>query len=285
MGISDVSGFFSRRNFHALAALRHVIVRSSEGRVREALLFAFTACVNRASRRYQWNAKRPTNVMTGTLYISSLRYEWNVWSLFKRKAADALRYYRNFPKTAARAQVFQHSATDLDCLPDGSVDMVFMDPPFGSNIFYADSSLLWESWLGNLTEESGEIVVNKHRSAATGGKTLDDYSALMKDAFTHAARVLKPGGRAVLAFSNSDDRVWHAVQKALMDAGFSTLSVHVLNKGQPSIKGVKGITGKENVTCLDLILCLEHRNKTVTAPVAVSSSGQPNRSSDTRITI
>jgi DNA modification methylase/transcriptional regulator with XRE-family HTH domain len=267
MGISDVSGFFSRRNFHALAALRHVIVRSSEGRVREALLFAFTACVNRASRRYQWNAKRPTNVMTGTLYISSLRYEWNVWSLFKRKAADALRYYRNFPKTAARAQVFQHSATDLDCLPDCSVDMVFMDPPFGSNIFYADSSLLWESWLGNLTEESGEIVVNKHRSAATGGKTLDDYSALMKNAFTHAARVLKPGGRAVLAFSNSDDQVWHAVQKALVDAGFSTLSVHVLNKGQPSIKGVKGITGKENVTCLDLILCLEHRNKTVTAPV------------------
>jgi DNA modification methylase/transcriptional regulator with XRE-family HTH domain/DNA-directed RNA polymerase subunit RPC12/RpoP len=267
MGISDVSGFFTRRNLHALAALRHAIVRTSEGRVREALLFAFTACVNRASRRYQWNAKRPTNVMTGTLYISSLRYEWNVWSLFKRKASDALRYYRSFPKTTARAQVFQHSAADLDCLPDSSVDMIFMDPPFGSNIFYADSSLLWESWLGNLTEERDEIVVNKHRSAATGGKTLDDYSALMKDAFAHAARALKPGGRAVLAFSNSDDQIWHAVQKALADAGFSTLSVHVLNKGQPSIKGVKGITGKENVTCLDLLLCLEHRNKTVIAAV------------------
>ena len=75
--------------------------------MREALFFAFTAAVNRASKRYQWNAKRPTNVMTGTLYISSLRYEWNVWSLFRRKAADVLRYYRDFPQTHAVADVFQ----------------------------------------------------------------------------------------------------------------------------------------------------------------------------------
>jgi hypothetical protein len=129
MGIADVAGFFTKRNLHALAALRHAIVGASTGRIREALMFAFTGAVNRASRRYQWNAKRPTNVMTGTLYISSLRYEWNVWSLFKRKAADVLRYYRSFPDTTSRAEVFQRSATNLDCLPDGSVDMVFMDPP------------------------------------------------------------------------------------------------------------------------------------------------------------
>lgn len=273
MGISNVSAFFTLRNLHALAALRHAIACTSAGRVREALLFAFTACVNRASRRYQWNAKRPTNVMTGTLYISSLRYEWNVWSLFKRKASGVLRYYRDFPKTPGQVQVFQRSATDLSCLPDCCADMVFMDPPFGSNIFYADSSLLWEAWLGTLTDESAEIVVNKHRSSATGGKTLDDYSGLMKDAFVHAARILKPGGRAVLAFSNSDDRVWHAIQKALVAAGFSTLSVHVLNKGQPSIKGVKGVTGKENVTCLDLVLCLEHNRKGLTAAVPFPPPG------------
>ena len=154
MGISDVAGFFSPRNLHALAALRHAIVTSSTGRERDALLFAFTGAVNRASKRYQWNAKRPTNVMTGTLYISSLRYEWNVWSLFRRKAADVVRYYATFPDSPARVETFQHSAHDLGCLPDGSVDMAFMDPPFGSNIFYADSSLLWESWLGHWTDEA-----------------------------------------------------------------------------------------------------------------------------------
>jgi DNA modification methylase/transcriptional regulator with XRE-family HTH domain len=263
MGISDVTGFFTKRNLHALAALRHAIVGAAEGRVREALLFAFSAAVNRASRRYQWNAKRPTNVMTGTLYISSLRYEWNVWSLFRRKAADVLRYYQAFPQTSATAEVFQRSATDLDCLPDRSVDMVFMDPPFGSNIFYADSSLLWDAWLGDLTDPASEIVVNKHRRSAAGGKSVEDYGDLMRQSFAHSARILKRGGRAVLAFSNSDELVWQAIQKALGDAGFQTASVHLLNKGQPSIKGVKGVTGKENVTTFDLVLCLEHRKSAV----------------------
>lgn len=259
MGVAEVADFFTKRNLHALAALRHSIILETEGRVREALLFAFTAAVNRASKRYQWNAKRPTNVMTGTLYISSLRYEWNVWSLFRRKAADVLRYYRSFPSTNTSVQVFQRSATELSCLPDGCVDMVFMDPPFGSNIFYADASLLWDSWLGELTDQGDEIVVNRSRGIDGGGKSLDSYGALMQGAFEGVARVLKKGGRAVLAFSNSDDAVWGAVQVALNEAGLDTESVHILNKGQPSIKGVKGVTGKEMVTTYDLLLCLKHR--------------------------
>jgi DNA modification methylase/DNA-binding XRE family transcriptional regulator/DNA-directed RNA polymerase subunit RPC12/RpoP len=259
MGINTVTSFFTNRNLHALSALRHAIANECDGRVREALMFAFTASVNRASKRYQWNAKRPTNVMTGTLYISSLRYEWNVWSLFRRKAADVLRYYRDFPTTRATAEVFQRSATHLDCLPDRSVDMVFMDPPFGSNIFYADSSLLWDSWLGHLTNPAQEIVINKHRNASAGGKSISEYAELMARAFEESARVLKKGGRAVLAFSNSDDKVWNSIQEALAFAGYETDTVHVLNKGQPSIKGVKGRSGKENVTTLDLLVCLKHK--------------------------
>ena len=263
MGIENVAGFFTRRNLHALAALRHAIVTATQGSTREALLFAFTACVNRASRRYQWNAKRPTNVMSGTLYISSLRYEWNVWSLFRRKAADVLRYYENFPLAATNVDVFQRSATELDCIPDAAIDMVFMDPPFGSNIFYADSSLLWDAWLGTATDQSAEIVVNKHRARHAGGKDLAEYQELMTNAFAEAGRVLRRGGRAVLAFSNSDDRVWEAVQDSLSDAGFDVRSAHLLDKTQPSIKGVKGQLGRERVTRLDLLLCLAHRERTV----------------------
>lgn len=259
MGISEVSHFFTTRNLHALAALRHAIVTGTEGRIREALMFAFTACVNRASRRYQWNAKRPTNVMTGTLYISSLRYEWNVWSLFRRKAADVKRYFEKFPETQTTAQVMHRSATDLSCLPSDSVTMVFMDPPFGSNIFYADSSLLWEAWLGSLTDSTEEIVVNKSGRRVGGGKTMDDYGQLMAKAFSEVARVLKPGGYAVLAFSNSNDKVWMEIQKAITAANLETDTVHILDKGQPSIKGVKGVTGKERVTTLDLLITMKKR--------------------------
>ena len=272
MGITDAAGFYTKRNLHALAALRHAIVKVSESRIREALLFAFTACVNRASKRYQWNAKRPTNVMTGTMYISSLRYEWNVLSLFRRKAADVLRFYESRIGIKSEAQVFQSSATNLTCLPDKAVDLVFMDPPFGSNIFYADSSLLWDAWIGGQTDQTNEIVVNQRRRREAGGKDLELYGELMAQAFSETARIMRSGGKGVLAFSNTNDRVWSEVQDALSDAGLETESVHVLNKGQPSIKGVKGQLKQERVTRLDLMLTLSHRSrpsrKRETAPQA-----------------
>ncbi|HWA23648.1 MAG TPA: DNA methyltransferase [Caulobacterales bacterium] len=272
MGITDAAHFFTRRNLHALAALRHAIFECSSGRAREALMFAFTASVNRASRRYQWNAKRPTNVMTGTLYISSLRYEWNVWSLFRRKAADVLKYYQSFAKTDASVEVFQRSATDLSCLEDGAVDMVFMDPPFGSNIFYADSSLLWEAWLGALTARASEMVVSTDRKRVAEAKDLSEYADLMRQSFGEVARVVRKGGRGVLAFSNSNDAVWEAIQDSLSDAGLGVSAVHLLDKGQPSIKGVKGLLGKENVTRLDLVLCLEKTRTSANAQRAAASS-------------
>ena len=42
------------------------------------------------------------------------------------------------------------------------------------------------------------------------------------------------------------------IQDALCKAGFDTEFVHILDKGQPSIKGVKGLAGKEHVTNLDI---------------------------------
>ena len=259
IGIANVSDFYTRRNLQALALLRHAIDEESDDRLRRALLFAFTGIANRASKRYQWNAKRPTNVMTGTLYVSSLRYEWNVWSLFERKARDVTRYFEHLGTPEARAAVVQASATSLPHIPDGSVDYVFMDPPFGSNIFYADSSLLWDAWLGHLTDESQEIVVNKHRAPARGGKTLTDYGTLMAEAFREVVRILKPTAYATLQFNNSSDQVWCAIQDALHDAGLEVRHTVGLDKIQPSIKGVKGLQAKERVASLDALIELRRR--------------------------
>ncbi len=258
LGINNVKGFFTRRNLYALAALRHFIMTEFTGRIKEALLFSLTACINRASKRYQWNHKRPTNVMTGTLYVSSLRYEWNVWSLFKRKARDVIRYYRNNEEFNSKVMVYNHSATQLRTISDNSISFVFMDPPFGSNIFYADSSLLWEAWLGTLTDRKQELVINKSINRTGCGNDLEIYETLMANAFKEVSRVLPKSKYAVLAFSNSDDKVWVAIQNALASAGLRTRSVSLLNKGQASIKGVKGRSGKEKVTTLDLLVTLEN---------------------------
>jgi len=268
-GIHSVADFYTRRNLHALAAIRRAIQEERNDRVRAALLFAFTAMVNRASKRYQWNVKRPTNVMTGTLYISSLRYEWNVYSLFERKVRDVARYFEHLGTPRGRAAVVLASATSLAHMGDESVDYVFMDPPFGANIFYADSSLLWDAWLGQMTDERKEIVVNRHRSPDEGGKTLNDYQALMTNAFREVARILKPSAYATLQFNNSSDDVWVSIQDALHDAGLEIRHAVSLDKIHPSIKGVKGRQAKEDVASTDALLELRRmRRRARTAELA-----------------
>src|SRR5262249_10145479 len=86
-----------------------------------------------------------------------------------------------------------------------------------------------------------------------------DYGALISSALAHVARILRKNARAVLAFSNSDDQVWTALRNGIRESGFDVDRTHILNKGQPSIKGVKGISGRENVPCLALLLVLRHR--------------------------
>ena len=271
-GVNSVEDFYTKRNLHAVAAIRHAIQEEKDDRLRAALLFAFTGMVNRASKRYQWNVKRPTNVMTGTLYISSLRYEWNVGSLFGRKVRDVAKYFEHLGAPSGRAEVVQSSATQLTHLPDRSVDYVFMDPPFGANIFYADSSLLWDAWLGTLTDEREEIVVNKHRSRSDGGKTLSDYQRLMTDAFREVSRILKPSAYATLQFNNSSDEVWCAIQDALRDAGLEIRHAVGLDKIHPSIKGVKGRQAKENVASLDALIELRRQPSTRGTPARLAAS-------------
>ncbi len=93
-GDVDAAGFhLTSAIFRLGSALRHAILASNRDPAASTVKPSssrVTACVNRASRRYQWNAKRPTNVMTGIVLHLVLLYEWNVWSQFRRKAADVV---------------------------------------------------------------------------------------------------------------------------------------------------------------------------------------------------
>jgi 16S rRNA G966 N2-methylase RsmD len=259
VGIVDVADFYSPRNLQALAALWAAIEQEPDTRLRSALTFTFTAIANRASRRYQWNAKRPTNVLGGTLYVSSLRYEFNVFGLWRRKVAAVRRLFVETTGFTTVAEVAQASATALP-YPSNSVDYCFTDPPFGGNIVYSDCSILWEAWLGNLTDTNAEAVMSHT------GKGLDEYSELMTASFREIHRVLKPGAAATVVFQNTDSAVWDALVTSTVEAGFSMEQVEVLHKRQPSFKGVKAQEEGERVAASDVVLTLRRAERRVAKP-------------------
>lgn len=258
-GITSAADFYTPRNLYALAALWERIGRIDDEGTRNALRFTFTSVVNRASRRYQWHPLRPTNVLSSTMYIAALNYEFNVFSLFRRKLSTIAELYGQTWNAPGSCEVRQGSATSLAWLPDESVDYAFTDPPFGSNIYYGDSSFLWESWLDESTDIALEAVVNKRVDASRGGKGLDGYETLMARALAELARVLRPNAWASLQFHNSDDTVWSAIDRSVEAAGLTVGAAVVMDKGQLSFKGLRHEGKGEKVANFDLVMHLHRR--------------------------
>lgn len=272
-GINRVCDFWTKRNLWALARLWHEATHMSQRRMTESMLFALTSCMLKASLTTRFNFwKRGNSTLTGTLYIGSFVTENNLLDVAERKMQDIVSGLRAVAAKGHTATIItQHAGQDLP-IPANSVDYIFTDPPFGSNIFYSDVNLLWEAWLGCLTDDTYEAVWNRKRKTHEGGKTLDDYRCLMADAFAEMHRVLKPGRWASVVFHNSDDRVWDAIRGAASAAGFVLEDAQAFDKQQKSFKGIRGEKGLERVSNLDIVLSL-HKPKEA-APARMQTSGK-----------
>lgn len=265
-GLTTVSSFYSARNLAVLTVLRDEIGEVADEELRAKLLFAFTASLTRASKRYQWSRQRPLNAANANYYVAPVFYEWNVFDLFLRKIEAVIRSDDwLLARFAGPVSLFgDQMGIDLDVtyelssanaipLEDNSVDYVFTDPPFGSNLFYADMALFHEAWLDGFTDVDQEAVIDrgvrKRRSAS-------DYERLLTEALAECRRILKPGGRVSMVFGNSTGSVWSLVQRAIHGAGLvvDTEALVVLNKGQRSVKGLA--SGFEHVATLDLIITM-----------------------------
>ena len=265
-GMTETSMFFSPRNGIALLELWKAIEAVKNEDIRQKLRFAFTAILPRASKRYQWSAKRPLNAQNQTYYIAPVYYEWNVFDLFSRKVnavnkandvlfpVDVL-----FEETTPDVKYDLASADNLSHLKNRSVDYVFTDPPFGSNIFYSDMNLFHEAWLGKSTDHASEAVV--HTTGKNKNGSEERYETLLRNSFEEAWRVLKPGKYMSVVFGNSSGRIWGLVQRALRNAGFKATPVHVaiLDKGQRSVKGLS--SGREGVVTVDLVVTVQKPKK------------------------
>ncbi|MFP4058779.1 MAG: DNA methyltransferase [Candidatus Brocadiia bacterium] len=271
-GIDRVDELFTRRNLRAVATLWQAAAALPDLACRRHLLFALTAAMPRASRtnKYIPALGIAPGPILGTMYIPGLHPEVNVLALFRRKVADAVRYYRAASDAAGgplfdrrpehAVRVSTQSATDLGNVPDGSIDYAFTDPPFGSNIAYSELNLLWESWLGVRTPVAEEAIVSRAQ-----GKSIEDYGGMIAAAFGEVRRVLRRGGRLSVVFHNASAEVWRALQAALADAAFAVESVVTFDKG-PN-QSFKQFTTDGAVTH-DLVVTCKRGPRRASLPVA-----------------
>ena len=262
-GIQTLADFYTRRNLRALASIMDRACRCGDARIAAALMFNFTSIFRFVDRRAIYSPNGLA-AMTGTLYFPSLSVEHNIWKLFESKLSRTLVALEHI-NAASEIVVTCGSATKLNSIPADSIDYIFTDPPFGSNIYYSEMNLLWEGWLGQLTDQSFEAVV--HRKNDGGSKRLEDYGRLMTAAFHEMFRVLKPGRWATVEFNNSDGAVFEAIKQGIREAGFEIANMLLFDKVKKTFKQIKGAEGVEDVVDKDVLFNL-HKPAAVRADVS-----------------
>ena len=230
-GLDTISKFYTIRNLTACVAIWWQVRRVKDPFVRAAVAFTFTSLYRRVTRLSEYRFWGGSG-NTANLNVPHISNESNVFVTFQRKANSiADHFVTTAHNYRGRCAVHTGSATDLEFLPDNSIDFVFTDPPFGANINYSEMNILWESWLGEFTDSTLEAIVNRVQ-----GKSLQDYQVLMTSSLSEIWRVLRLGHWMLLVFMNSSDKVWSSLRGAIRDAGFSIEAISMFDKQHGTFK-------------------------------------------------
>jgi len=229
IGITHVHHFYTKRNLWTWACLIKK-VRNAPENVRARLLFwtQSVALGQTLLNRYLAASFSQVNrYLKGTLYVAPFISEVSPRYALRGK----IQANRKVGTSSLRSTAISSGSATSILVPDSSVDYIFTDPPFGSNINYSDLNFIWESWLGVTTNNQQEAVVSKAQ-----GKRLVDYQQLMIKCFEDCYRVLKPGRWMTVEFHNSSNAVWNAIQEAIIRAGFVVADVRTLDKKQMTMQ-------------------------------------------------
>lgn len=228
-GIAHVHQFYTRRNLIALAKLRSRCSDPSDLLMITKVAFQITKLYRFTYQSGVWGAGG--GPLSGTLYIPSLVKELNIVKQLKNALRSRRKVAHSFPVGMYMGSC--GSSTTLSEMPANSIDYIFLDPPFGSNLNYSELAILWESWLKVRTNNKQEAIENEVQE-----KGPNEYRELMTKCFGEAYRVLKPGRWMTVEFSNTKASVWNNIQSALTEAGFIVANVSALDKKKKTFKAV-----------------------------------------------
>lgn len=236
-GITHLHHFYTARNFGVMAAIWLAAERADEA-FRSALrllALSYNASHSTLMTRVVIKGGKElvvTGSQSGVLYVSGLPVEKNLFRGMRRKAEDLRAAFALVHGSRSQVQVVNASSVSVP-LPDGSVDYVFTDPPFGDYIPYAEVNQINEAWLGRLTEQRDEITISPSQ-----GRSVSDYGALLAEVFAEVRRVMRDDARATVVFHSAKAEVWRALASAYEGAGLQVDATGVLDKRQSSFKQV-----------------------------------------------
>src|SRR5690625_3126127 len=166
-GFTAVAHLYSDRSLASLSRLWQWAAEEQDADLRRALKFWVEQAFWGLSWMNRYKATDHSQVnrnQSGVYYVSSLisecspRYNLEGTQPARGKKRTLVKLWESVPKNAD----LRISTGDAASLPvdDECVDYIFVDPPFGANIPYADLAMIVESWHKVLTDPRREAIVD-----------------------------------------------------------------------------------------------------------------------------
>ncbi len=212
------------------------------------LQFMIDKCVDYNSKQTRWIPQR--SIVSGTFGRHDYSVKWTfgemiltgpysgaAWGLSQvldayEEMAELLKpLHERLNGAAPPVTIMCGTAAHMD-LPDRSVDLICMDPPYYNNVQYAELSdyfYVWqrrtlydlypELFRRRLTNKVDEAVANPARdgSAANAAR---EYERLMREIFAECRRVLKDDGIMTIMFTHKTQEAWEALTRSLIESGW-----------------------------------------------------------------
>ncbi|MCK4828999.1 DNA methylase, partial [bacterium] len=220
VGITNVHHFFTKRTLLVLSTFLDKINYSCSHQ--QNFLHGSVLPKLTKMNRYmpQHGSRALVGPMANTLYVPPMSVENNTIKQYRFQFKKILKALNEIG-----GNIISNQASESTSIPNESIDYIFLDPPFGSNIMYSELSFIREAWLKIFTNNKQEAIQNN-----TQGKDLNEYRHLMTVCLKDAFRILKPGRWLTVEFSNTKASVWNTIQTAIQEAGFVVASVDGLDK-------------------------------------------------------
>ncbi|QTA79279.1 SAM-dependent methyltransferase [Desulfonema limicola] len=231
-GITHIHHFYIKRNLYVLSKFLDLFNKEFKPQFQFLLGSVLPKLTNMNRYMPQHGSRALVGPMANTLYIPPMSVENNVIDqlIFQfKKIEKAL--------TSLSGSIIASQAFQSLSINDNSLDYIFLDPPFGSNIMYSELNYIREAWFNVFTNNIPEAIENKAQKKGIG-----EYRHLITQCFIQAYKYLKPGHWMTVEFSNTKAGVWNSILNALSDAGFIVASVAALDKKRGGLHSMIGST-------------------------------------------
>ena len=117
-------------------------------------------------------------------------------------------------------------------IPEKSVDLICIDPPYYNNVQYAELSDYFYVWQKRtlhdlypgvfsrrLTNKTDEAVANPARDGSTANAA-KEYERLMGEIFAECRRVLNDDGIMTIMFTHKTQEAWESLTRSLIENGW-----------------------------------------------------------------